>query len=162
MDSDEPGVVPAERIPGTTAGRAWKGSDGDGGQQLTAISSSGRWIAVGSEDATIRVTDITSGQVEELQLPELGSSATAMEFDASETVLGVADRVGHVALFGWTNRNHTESLATRSFQGHSDPITTLRFSHDGQWCAVSGWNGEIPQPKEQSRCQQLSIFSECP
>ena len=95
-----------------------------------AISPDGRWLASGSDDLTVRLWDLTTGQMEHVLQGHRGSVlGVAFSPDGKRLVSGSGD--GTVKIW---DPERGEELAT--FGGFEGAVTCLSFSPDGRTLAA--------------------------
>ncbi len=94
-----------------------------------AVSPNGKLLASASDDLTVKVWDLTSGQ-ERFTLKGHTNTVRSVAFSADGTRLATASEDSTLKV--WDTTSGEESL---TLKGHRSYVTSVAFSPDGKWLA---------------------------
>ncbi len=102
-----------------------------------AISADGKYLVSCSWDKTVKIWDVSSGEIVRSLTPIQGSNATAVCFGPQDNLVLVGLENGSIATFEINNPEIHVILT-----GHLKSVYEITFSSDGKWMASSAGNDE--------------------
>jgi len=110
----------------------------NGGASAVAFSPSGKFLAAGYEDRSVRIWDVNALQDHPRLLQGHGSRVTALCFSADERLLASGDVGGYVKVW-----NLSEGTEEPSLRASDSRIRSLAFMNSGRRLFVSDAGGHI-------------------
>lgn len=103
-----------------------------------SFDTEGRWLAIGSEDGTTQLWDLSHPQAKPRMLPVNEGSVTKIAFDPQRRWLASGNRAGATRLW-----QLDYSYAKPQVLVHGKGVLDLAFDPRGRWIATGGWDRTV-------------------
>lgn len=94
----------------------------------TSVASSGSWVAVGADDTTVRIYQLSSNKLSETEtLRNSTAQISAVSFSKDGKHLAVGNQSGKIVVY----KTDTWTIATDRWSSHTARVTSMAWSDDG-------------------------------